>query len=474
MDSLLAQSGLRFSSDVRPWLGPQIGVVVEVKGGSTQVAVLIASKDASAAQAALRKVRDRTSADGTTWTDQTHGGVTLSVGSGGLGSSQVYAYVGDAAVLANGPAVVDDVIDTTQGAIAGIASTPGYQKVVAGLPTDRLALVYVNIPPLVKELESSLSASGLDVTTAGNAFAQLEADQGLGMTISAKPNGIAADMTVTVDPSKLTTTQRQALAVPAHANAVLGFTPDTTLGVLGVESLKQTLQTIVDQATKQDPAFAQTAQDYGLTGPDGIIGHLTGDAGWEVDTSSDTGLGPLLPVQFAVMAGTDDRARMESFLTTTVSKLTESIAGSGVGSGGVSGTWSQSDYRGATIHTFSDPALERYGVTPSYAVSSDGMAILASSASEVQRMLDAHLDGKDVSGSVNYRTASQGGIAKPSTVFYLNVQGIATTIRQQLPPDQQQQYDANVDPNLRPIKSFLLTSVSSADRGSFRMFLFIQ
>src|SRR5205807_3412704 len=42
MDSLLAQSGLRFSSDVRPWLGPQIGVVVEVKGGSTQVAVLIA------------------------------------------------------------------------------------------------------------------------------------------------------------------------------------------------------------------------------------------------------------------------------------------------------------------------------------------------------------------------------------------------------------------------------------------------
>ena len=165
---------------------------------------------------------------------------------------------------------------------------------------------------------------------------------------------------------------------------------------------------------------------------------------------------------------------MESFLTTTVSKLTASIAGSSVGSGGVSGTWSQNDYRGTTIHTFSAQALQRYGVTPSYAVSSDGMAILASSASEVQRMLDARLDGKDVSGSVNYRTASQGGIAKPSTVFYLNVQGIATTIRQQLPPDQQQQYDTTVDPNLRPVKSFLLTSASSADRASFRMFLFVQ
>jgi hypothetical protein len=174
------------------------------------------------------------------------------------------------------------------------------------------------------------------------------------------------------------------------------------------------------------------------------------------------------------MATTDDAARMESLLGTAVTKITDSLAASDLGTPGVgTGTWTTEIHRGVTVHTYVADALKGLGFTPSYAVS-DGMAIVGSSLPEVRRVLDAHLDGRSVTASANYRGAGSGAVQPSRTVFYVNVEGIGKAIRDALPPEEQIQFDANVATNLRPVKSLLVTSSSTSDRQSTRVFLFIS
>ena len=52
-DQGLQVTNLSFQSDIRPWVGSQAGVVVRIGATSTDFALLVASKDDAAAQAAL-------------------------------------------------------------------------------------------------------------------------------------------------------------------------------------------------------------------------------------------------------------------------------------------------------------------------------------------------------------------------------------------------------------------------------------
>jgi hypothetical protein len=61
-----------------------------------------------------------------------------------------------------------------------------------------------------------------------------------------------------------------------------------------------------------------------------------------------------------------------------------------------------------------------------------------------------------------------------SSVFYLDIEAIAGSVRANLPPEEQQRYDANVAPNLMPVKAFVETTQSGADHVTARVFLLIR
>jgi hypothetical protein len=56
-------------------------------------------------------------------------------------------------------------------------------------------------------------------------------------------------------------------------------------------------------------------------------------------------------------------------------------------------------------------------------------------------------------------------------VFFLDVQAIADTVRENLPPTEQATYDQDVAPNLAPVTAFVVGSESDEQHQTVRMFL---
>src|SRR6202022_1266059 len=83
--------------------------------------------------------------------------------------------------------------------------------------------------------------------------------------------------------------------IPKGSDAFLAFT-----------SLNRTIQTVLDQAGSDASVKAGT-DAVGLTGPSGVLPHLTGDAGLEVEFGSNG-----LPAG-AILLGTDNAKSMNAF-----------------------------------------------------------------------------------------------------------------------------------------------------------------
>jgi hypothetical protein len=456
-DGAFQGSGLSFQTDVKPWLGPQLGVVAKVQGDASSFAVLVASTDDAAAQAALSKLKGQlTQQQGETFVVRPHAGVNVTVGTPEFGTSDVFALVSHTVVLGSSTEIVDEVIDTAQGNHPSIDATSEYGTVFDALPKDKLAFVYVNAAPLIKRFEESV---GTDTLPAPGSFAALEAYRGAGVAISASPNGIAADFTVDIDPAKLTADERQALAAQPHTNGILAFTPRSAFGVFAVEGLTPSIQQGLDTVLEQSPDVRETTDRYGLTGPDNVVDHLTGDAGFTVGPAEAPDALP----GAAVLAGTNDEAGMQRFLDAVAADVGGDLSG---------GTWLTEDYQGVTITYMPASPDALLPISPAYAVGK-GMAVVGSSPEEVKSILDARA-GTNITAAPNYTAAIANSLPDATSLFYVDVEAVAAAVRDQLSPDEQASYDADVGPNLRHLKAFVLSGSSTAGHQTVRMFLLVK
>src|SRR5256885_13633144 len=111
-------------------------------------------------------------------------------------------------------------------------------------------MVDVDLRPLGGGLGRSASAAGADASGLG----QLEAATGLGASVSAEPQGIAIDVTVSYDQSKLTPDQKAALGAADHPNALSALVPADAYGVILQQHLDSSLNAAIDQIVKTDPS----------------------------------------------------------------------------------------------------------------------------------------------------------------------------------------------------------------------------
>jgi hypothetical protein len=474
LDQAFQGSGLTFQKDVRPWLGSQVAVV-DRSVSQPQVAVLVASKDDGAAEAAVDKARTGSAGRSFTWTRASRGGVDVWAGIPKSSSQDpiAYALVGHAVVLSNSAALVRDIIDVAQGKDAALDSSADYAKAVAGLPTERLGVVYVHFPPLIQQLKRALEATGSDFTNTPTVFGQLDAYRGMAVVISAQSNGVAADVNIALDPSKFTLQQRAALQDQEKGDALLPWIPKEAFGAMLFDGLRETTQAQIDQVLKADPSAKKTLDDLGVTGTDGVLAHLTGPAGFEVGPA-----GGGFPVGGAVLLGTDDPAGMKRFLQNAGGQLASSFDSASPGSGSsgqAAAGWQQETYRGVAISFMSGSALAGQGVQPAYAVTG-GVAIVATSPEEIHRILDAHSASatKGIQASANFKEAvphaGQGG----SALFYVDAEAVVGVIRGAMGPEAQRAFDRNTAPNLRPVKAFVVSQSTTADHVSMRIFLLIR
>ena len=468
LDKALKDTGISFSSDVQPWLGPQIGLVASVPASGTDApaAFLAVSRDDAKARAMLAKLQAGSQAKQYTWRDTTYAGVTITVGSPVAGAAKpsatpkagaatslaapmagAYAIVDHVVVIASSEALIHEIIDADQGRAARLVDSNDYKATVSKLPSDRLAMVYVNGKSILSHLKDQLTtplAAGL----AGlKGLGDAEAFQGAALALSARPEGVVTDMTVRLDPAKLSSSTKEALIHPGNPKAVIGWIPSSSDGFLAFASLNRTIQSALDQAGSQ-PSVKQATDSVGLTGPQGILPHLTGEFALEAEldqSSFPTG---------ALIIGTNDANRMRTFLGGILGLATQ---------GGSQVKPQTSIYRGVSITTIAIPGVGLQNhFLPAFAVL-DGMGVLASTPGELKAIIDAHKDKRAIAADASYAAAARASLPDPSAVFYVDLAKIVKAIQTAPQGSPVAGLHLKTGDNLAPLKGFIVTSASKTD-----------
>ena len=485
LDGVLKDSGLSFSGDIQPWLGSEIGASVRLNlksaaGGSTAdspAAFYAVSRDDTKARAMLAKLRASKWAKNYRWKDETYNGITISVGTptDPSGTTGAYSIVDHVVVLATSSALIHEIIDTDQGRAPRLVDSSDYKATLAGLPSDRLGLVYVNGKSIVGNVKKEMAttpALGLALKNVND----LDALQGIGATLSANGDGLLTDVLVKFDQAKLSPATREALAHPGRADTLVSWIPKASDAFLSITSLNRTIQTVLDQSGNTASVKAGT-DAVGLTGPAGVLPHLTGDAGLEVSFGQNG-----LPAG-AILLGTDDASTMNAFFARLLA-LAEGAAGSSFGSpSGVAVTppaspLSKSTYRGVVITSWTSPLLGQLGAgetfIPSYAVL-DGMGILASTPAEVKAIIDAHKGAATMASDPTFKTSSAASLAKPSAIVYVDIARLLNAIRQSpLGSQTGLSSSSTLGANADPFKAVIVTAASQADRATERFFVIVR
>lgn len=471
LDEALESSGLTHD-DVLPWLGSEVAIVVDFGPNDDVVTTaLLASTDDGAAEAALHK--GMTSALGAEQT-RDYRGVTMHAF--GSGSSLVsYAIVDHVVIISNRESGLTRVIDVSEGTTPDLADDPDFVETVSTLPEGKLGLVYVNPTELVSQ---ALSESGLGAAAGSMpGLDTVRALRSIGMSLSAQPDGLAFDLTVRFDPSKLDPATRGELDAPVHENATVSFVPADSYAVATQQGLDTTLKQVLDQALST-PQGERLRKRLGI---DDALSALTGDMAFEIGPGSGA-----TPVGGALVLGVDDPAAVQHTLDGVADLALASqqrayasapVPAQGDRSGGQMTElsllqlgpapkvgWRTTTYQGTTIRYLVDPTLSGSGFLPAYAVV-DGVAMIGSSPAEIRKLIDVKGGQPSITSSLAY-TRALDRVPRGSSNFYLDVTGIVSRFASALPPD--------VEANIEPIKSVVTGGTNSSSRVTARLFIEIR
>ena len=470
LDEAFKAAGLSFTNDVQPWLGGEVGVSGKVNIESTTdspFALFATSRDDTKAKAVLAKLRGGSFGKKYTWRDETYNGITISSGTPTVTSEKpvAYSFVNHTIVAASSASMIHEIIDADQGRSARLVDSADFKATMKLLPSDRLGMGYIAGKSLVAGVKKQMakpSALGLPgLKTADD----LNALQGIAGAVSATTTGVAFDVAVKLDQNKLSPATRQAFVGTGRPDAVLRWIPKSSDGFLAVANVDKSIQSLLDQYGS-DPSVKAGADAVGLTGPKGILPHLTGDLGVEVELGNNS-----IP-SGAVLIGTNDAAAMNAFFAKLLGIAGALGAGVGNTQGGVLtpnlGRITTSTYRGVVITSWNSTGLG--GVVPSYAVL-DKMGILASSLAEVKAVIDAHLAGSNITADPTYQAASAASLAQPTAIMYVNMARVVTALEKLQTGSTVQ---TKAVPYLAPLKAFMLTATGQADAAVERFFVAIK
>ncbi|TMC25367.1 MAG: DUF3352 domain-containing protein [Chloroflexi bacterium] len=404
------------------------------------------------------------------WRDETYNGITIASGTPTATSEKpvAYSYVDHVVVVASSATVIHEIIDSDQGRGARLVDSSDFKATMTLLPSDRVGMGYLAGKSLVAGVKQQMAKPSTLGLPALKTVDDLNALQGIGGALSATGNGIAFDLAVKLDASKLSPATRQAFTATGHPDTVLRWVPKTSDGFLAIANVDKSIKSLLDQYGT-DPSLKAGTDAVGLTGPTGILPHLTGELGLEIELGNNT-----IP-SGAILLGTNDTAAMNAFLGKVVGMA--SALGVGSSQGGILSpgfdphsidTLQTSTYRGTTITTWHTPSLP--GFAPSYAAL-DRMGVLASSPAEVRAVIDAHLSGSTITTDPTYQAASAASLPRPAGIMYVNLARVVSVI-QKLPTSSA--VDTKAVAYLAPLQALMLTASSETGAALERFFVAIK
>ena len=463
LDEAFKDAGLSYTSDVQPWLGAEVGVSGTMNfesSADSPFALFATSRDDTKAKAVLAKLRNGTFGKKYTWRDETYNGISIASGMPTVTSEKPVAYslVDHVVVAASSAAMIHAIIDTDQGRGARLVDSADFKATMKLLPSDRVGMGYLAGKSLVAGVKKQMAKPSTLGLPALKSLDDLNALQGIGGAVSATGTGIAFDVAVKLDANKLSPATRQAFVATRRPDVVLRWIPKSSDGFLAIANLDQSIKTLLDQYGNE-PSVKASADAVGLTGPQGILPHLTGDLGLEIELGNNS-----IP-SGAVLIGTNDTAAMNAFfgkLLVLASQTSQQTPGAGI---------TRTTYRGTVITSWASPSLgEVPGLAPSYAAL-DGMGILASSPAEIKAVIDAHAGGSNITADSTYQAASAASLTQPAGMMYVNVARVVSAL-EKLPATSKM--ETKTAAYLAPLKAFMLTATSQTGAALELFFVVIK
>jgi len=462
LDEAFKDTGLSFTNDVQSWLGGEVGVSGKLNfenSADSPFALFATSRDDTKAKAVLAKLRSGSFGKKYTWKDETYNGIAIASGTPTATSVKPVAYslVDHVVVAASSSAMIHEIIDTDQGRSARMVDSADFKATMNLLPSDRIGMGYTAGKSLVAGVKKQMAKPSTLGLPALKTLDDLNALQGIGAAISATGTGVAFDVAVKLDANKLSPATRQAFNGTGRPDVVLRWIPKTSDGFLAISNLDKSIKTLLDQYGS-DASVKASADALGLTGPQGILPHLTGDLGVEVELGNNS-----IP-SGAILIGTNDPAAMNAFF----GKLLGLAAATGQQSAGSGIT--RTTYRGTVITSWTSSSLGVPGLAPSYAAL-DGMGIVASSPAEMRAVIDAHAAGSNITANPTYQAASAASLSKPAAIMFVNLERVVSAL-EKLPTSSS--IDTKTAAYLAPLKAFMLTATSQPGAAVERFFIAIK
>jgi Protein of unknown function (DUF3352) len=458
LDQLLSDVGM--THEDLDWVGSEVGFYVEVRSvDEVNYALIIAADDEDAARAFVETYRQGSEDRfGTTYHTVDHDGVEVTVPTDGPSGQASAAIVDGVVVVGSDEDAVDAVIDTAHGG-SPISDDPGFQRVTAALPEAKLGAVFVDAAHLADTFGDQLAAAG---TTTG--VTNLDALDGIGLAVTAEPDGLAVDSVMRYDDTKLTDAQRQTLSAPDHANPLLELVPADALGMYAVENLDTSIQDSLDQIARDTPEAARQLEQLGVMGPNGLMSQLTGDVAVEATTDAGRfGYGG------ALMAGTDDPDATAAWLDDAIKQIPLGETSVSVSSDG--------DYR-VVQHPVKWVTEEHAGVTITYAGSEVSFplayaivgdaAVVATSPLQIEAIVDTRSSGASISSDAGF-TSATASLPTQDGVLYLDVPAIVDAVPSRWGPDAAARFHQETGRYLDPIEAVVAGMQNEADEQRSRL-----
>jgi hypothetical protein len=181
---LFKHAGLNYASDLQPWLGERIGLVL-TEFSKSGLGLIAPTNNPSAALAALKRAEKNAGL-----TSANYHGVLYQQGSDN-GTPVSLGIVGHYAVIAS-PPTFDDIVDASQG--SSLLSRPAFASAFGGLPSSALARAYVSGPAAISALMFIPTLSNAIRRQLRAAVANGKVPAALTLSVSASSKSIAVEL----------------------------------------------------------------------------------------------------------------------------------------------------------------------------------------------------------------------------------------------------------------------------------------
>jgi hypothetical protein len=451
LNRILEQSGVNWTTDVKPWLGGEVGLAVTAaafdlakmpdlgspldgpdRGTAPDdgAVALIAVKDAAAATAWISEEL------GGTQTTETYAGGEITIVSGPLTSTMAFAVRDDVLIL--GPEKTVKASLDTAGS-GSVASSDSFKAALKTAPTAYLGFGYADLKALT---EASLATAGDQANLPAacrDAVAERIPAWGAGF-VRAEDDALAMTATVST-PGATSTAKNTASAIAAHL-------PATTVAAIEVRDLGAGLVAVLDglQTTLAcDPSLADAIDQ--LEQALAAVGGAEAVIGWADDTAvaavvDGTALGG------GLAAIVTDEAAASATLDQVKALLALAGAGAGI-------TSREEAYGDGTLLVISLPSdvVALDAPAPEIAATVQRGVFVLGTIDFVKAVVDTDAAGSLAKDPVYERAIDLAGGDGMSDAF-VDMAGLLVGVEAMLPAESKSQYETEIKPFLEPFEAF--------------------